>query len=205
MQENVRKQVRNAREKKRRRRKLYAVIACFSILVAGIVSWQLIVPGIAMSGATYCGKEEHTHSEACYGQAVVCGQEEGAGAHTHTEACYTQVRTEERICGQEESAGHVHADACYGLVCGQEESEEHQHTDGCYGLTCGQEEGAGAHTHTDECYATEKRLTCGQEESAGHVHTDTCYGTGTELILRYGRAYPYNSMLLQSGSSRDRG
>lgn len=182
MQENVRKQVRNAREKKRRRRKLYAVIACFSILVAGIVSWQLIVPGIAMSGATYCGKEEHTHSEACYGQAVVCGQEEGAGAHTHTEACYTQVRTEERICGQEESAGHVHADACYGLVCGQEESEEHQHTDGCYGLTCGQEEGAGAHTHTDECYATEKRLTCGQEESAGHVHTDTCYGTGTELI-----------------------
>ena len=182
MQENVRKQVRNAREKKRRRRKLYAVIACFSILVAGIVSWQLIVPGIAMSGATYCGKEEHTHSEACYGQAVVCGQEEGAGAHTHAEACYTQVRTEERICGQEESAGHVHADACYGLVCGQEESEEHQHTDGCYGLTCGQEEGAGAHTHTDECYATEKRLTCGQEESAGHVHTDTCYGTGTELI-----------------------
>lgn len=162
MQENVRKQVRNAREKKRRRRKLYAVIACFSILVAGIVSWQLIVPGIAMSGATYCGLEEHTHSEACYGQTIVCGQEEGAGKHTHTEECYTEVRTEELTCGQEASEGYQHSDACYGLICGQEE-------------------GAGAHAHTDECYATTSELTCGQEASEGHVHTEECYGTGAEL------------------------
>lgn len=185
MQENVRKQVGNAGERKKRRKKLYAVIACFSILVAGIVSWQLIVPGIAMSGEAYCGLEEHTHSEACYGQTIVCGQEEGAGAHTHTEECYTQVRTDELICGQEESAGHVHTEECYTstLTCTLPEDENHTHTEECYTseLTCGQEEGAGAHTHTDECYATTSELTCGQEESAGHVHTEECYGTGTEL------------------------
>lgn len=181
MRENVKKQIRNAKKRRIRRRRFYAAVALCSILVAGIVSWKLILPGTAMSGETYCGKEEHTHSDACYEQVLVCGQEEGVGAHTHTDACYTDVRTDQLICGQEESAGHVHTDACYTneLTCGQEENAEHTHTDACYTktLTCGQEEGAGAHTHTDACYATERKLTCGQEEGAGHTHTDACYKT----------------------------
>lgn len=181
MRENVKKQIRNAKKRRIRRRRFYAAVALCSILVAGIVSWKLILPGTAMSGETYCGKEEHTHSDACYEQVLVCGQEEGAGAHTHTDACYTEVRTDQLICGQEESAGHVHTDACYTneSSCGQEESAEHTHTDACYTktLTCGQEEGAGAHTHTEACYATERKLTCGQEEGAGHTHTDACYKT----------------------------
>ena len=113
-----------------------------------------------MGGDTYCGKEEHAHTAECYEQVLVCGQEEGAEAHTHTEDCYTVVRTDELICGQEESAGHVHSETCYD-------------PDG--NLICGQEEGAGAHAHTDECYATERQLTCGLEEGAGHVHSDACY------------------------------
>ena len=181
MRENVKKQIRNAKKRRIRRRRFYAAVSLCSILVAGIVSWELILPGTAMSGETYCGKEEHTHSDACYEQVLVCGQEEGAGAHVHTDACYTEVQTDERICGQEESEGHVHTDACYTneLTCGQEESAEHTHTDACYTktLTCGQEEGAGAHTHTDACYATERKLTCGQEEGAGHVHSEACYQT----------------------------
>lgn len=181
MRENVKKQIRNAKKRRIRRRRFYAAVALCSILVAGIVSWKLILPGTAMSGETYCGKEEHTHSDACYEQVLVCGQEEGTGAHTHTDACYTDVRTDQLICGQEESEGHVHTDACYTneLTCGQEENAEHTHTDACYTktLTCGQEEGAGAHTHTDACYATERKLTCGQEEGAGHTHTDACYKT----------------------------
>ena len=181
MRENVKKQIRNAKKRRIRRRRFYAAVSLCSILVAGIVSWELILPGTAMSGETYCGKEEHTHSDACYEQVLVCGQEEGAGAHVHTDACYTEVRTDELICGQEESEGHVHTDACYTneLTCGQEESAEHTHTDACYtkSLTCGQEEGAGAHTHTDACYATERKLTCGQEEGAGHVHSEACYQT----------------------------
>lgn len=181
MRENVKKQIRNAKKRRIRRRRFYAAVSLCSILVAGIVSWELILPGTAMSGETYCGKEEHTHSDACYEQVLVCGQEEGAGAHTHTDACYADVRTDQLVCGQEEGAGHVHAEACYTneLICGQEENDEHTHTDDCYEqvLTCGQEEGAGAHTHTDACYATERKLTCGQEEGAGHTHTDACYKT----------------------------
>lgn len=185
MQENVRKQVKKAEERKRKVRRLYSLIACFSILVAGVVFWRLMQPGIAMSGETYCGQEEHTHTEACYGQEIVCGQEEGAGGHTHTDACYSQVRTDELICGQEESQGHVHNEGCYTqvLTCTLPEDENHTHNEGCYTqeLTCGMEEGEGAHTHTEDCYATTRELTCGQEESQGHVHTEECYGTGTEL------------------------
>ena len=190
MQENVRKQIRKAKERKKRMRRLCAIILCLSILVAGTVSWQLVLPGVAMSGETYCGKEEHTHSEACYGKNFICGKEEGAGAHTHTEDCYTEVRTDELICGQEESPGHTHTEECYTtpqeLTCGQEEYPEHTHTEECYAtiqeLTCGQEE-SPEHAHTDDCY-TEVRtdeLICGQEESPGHTHTEECYTAPQEL------------------------
>ena len=190
MQENVRKQIRKAKERKKRMRRLCAIILCLSILVAGTVSWQLVLPGVAMSGETYCGKEEHTHSEACYGKNFICGKEEGVGAHTHTEDCYTEVRTDELICGQEESPGHTHTEECYTapqeLTCGQEEYPEHTHTEECYAtiqeLTCEQEE-SPEHAHTDDCY-TEVRtdeLICGQEESPGHTHTEECYTAPQEL------------------------
>lgn len=190
MQENVRKQIRKAKERKKRMRRLCAIILCLSILVAGTVSWQLVLPGVAMSGETYCGKEEHTHSEACYGKNFICGKEEGAGAHTHTEDCYTEVRTDELICGQEESSGHTHTEECctapQELTCGQEEYPEHTHTEECCAtiqeLTCGQEE-SPEHAHTEDCY-TEVRtdeLICGQEESPGHTHTEECYTAPQEL------------------------
>ena len=190
MQENVRKQIRKAKERKKRMRRLCAIILCLSILVAGTVSWQLVLPGVAMSGETYCGKEEHTHSEACYGKNFICGKEEGAGAHTHTEDCYTEVRTDELICEKEESPGHTHTEECctapQELTCGQEEYPEHTHTEECCAtiqeLTCGQEE-SPEHAHTEDCY-TEVRtdeLICGQEESPGHTHTEECYTAPQEL------------------------
>lgn len=160
MRQDMKQTISDAKRKTNRRRKLYAAVAVCSVLVAGFVSWELVLPGVAMGGDTYCGKEEHAHTAECYEQVLVCGQEEGAEAHTHTEDCYTVVRTDELICGQEESAGHVHSETCYD-------------PDG--NLICGQEEGAGAHAHTDECYATERQLTCGLEEGAGHVHSDACY------------------------------
>ena len=111
MRENVKKQIRNAKKRRIRRRRFYAAVSLCSILVAGIVSWELILPGTAMSGETYCGKEEHTHSDACYEQVLVCGQEEGAGAHVHTDACYTEERTDELSGEQDEREGHVQTDA----------------------------------------------------------------------------------------------
>lgn len=97
----------------------------------------------------------------------------GYAAHTHTDECYTDTL----VCGQEEQEGHTHTDECYAeqreLTCGLEEGEEHTHTDECYTvsrvLTCQLEETEG-HTHTDDCYVS--KLSCGEEE---HTHTAACY------------------------------
>lgn len=180
MQENVRKRVKDAKRKRSRRRKFYVLIACCSVLVAGIVSWRLMMPGNALS-ETYCGKEEHIHSAACSQKVLTCGQAESAG-HVHGEGCYTTQKV--LACGQEEGAGaHTHTEACYdgegNLICGQDESAGHIHTDACYAeqktLTCGQAESAG-HTHTDACYTTEQ--VCGMEE---HTHTAACHSNPEDV------------------------
>lgn len=120
-----------------------------------------------------CGKTEHTHTEECY-KTLICSQEESAG-HVHTNACYTLT------CQVPESEGHTHTDACYddenNLICGQEESAGHTHTDACYTLTCGLTKGEGGHTHTDECYAVGTDPVCGLEE---HTHTAECYAQEPE-------------------------
>ncbi len=133
------------------KRILYAA-AC---IVVFATVYSLILPAITMERKTYCGLEEHTHSEACY---------------ETTETC---------VCGQEESEGHEHTDACYTkekiLVCELEENDDHSHTEDCYEtdkiLTCGKQETPG-HTHTEKCFETNTELICGKEE---HVHTDECF------------------------------
>ena len=138
--------------KKKRRRAVKAVTAIGALAVAAVVMWQLMLPGIAMQNTPHCGKEEHTHTDACYTNQLTCGQEETDG-HQHTDACYKTERV--LSCGQEESETHHHTDACYTeqkvLVCGQQEKAAHHHTSACYTkkLTCGKEE----HTHTDACYS----------------------------------------------------
>ena len=138
--------------KKKRRRAVKAVTAIGALAVAGVVMWQMILPGIAMQNTPHCGKEEHTHTDACYTNQLTCGKEETDG-HQHTDACYKTERV--LSCGQEESATHQHTDACYTeqkvLVCGQQEKAAHHHSSACYTkqLTCGKEE----HTHTDACYS----------------------------------------------------
>ncbi len=99
-----------------------------------------------------------------------------------------ETEEEETFCGMEE---HEHNEDCYEkvLICGLEE--------------CDPVEG---HTHTDECYATEKRLICGMEEGEPeetddadeteeqddadeteetvklHTHTEECYETVQVLV-----------------------
>ncbi len=173
MKNIVNSYVRRFRAEHRRSHRMAAMLAALALLVAAGVAWQLHATGIAMTNETFCGLEEHTHTEDCYEKVLACGLEESEG-HTHTDACYEEKK--ELVCGLEESEGHTHTDDCYdadgNLICGQEESEGHTHTDACYEtekvLVCGQEESEG-HTHTDECY--EEQLTCGLEE---HTHTVEC-------------------------------
>ena len=67
-----------------------------------------------------CASLLGTTAFAAPGDDPICGKTE----HTHTEECYRTL-----ACGQEESAGHVHTDACYTLTCHVPESEGHRHTD----------------------------------------------------------------------------
>ena len=147
-----------------------------------------------------CGQEEsqghthtgHVHTEECYTvtQTPICESTEPD--HVHTEECYEAHReltcTQDTgcydesgnlVCGQEETQGHTHSEACYEiqLVCGQEETEPHTHTDSCYQvqreLVCGQEE-VILHTHTEDCWDEDGNLTCGMLEIKEHVHDETC-------------------------------
>ena len=142
----------NRIDKQKKRKAVKVITAISALLVAGVVMWQMMLPGIAMQSVPHCGIEEHTHSDACYTKQLTCGQEETDG-HTHTDACYHTERV--LSCGQEESESHQHTDACYTeqrtLICGQQEKAAHHHTSACYTktLTCGKEE----HTHTDICYS----------------------------------------------------
>lgn len=157
MQKLVRDYLNELNKQQKKRRKVGIAVMLLAVLVVGGVIGVLTQYGVAMTGDPKCGIEEHTHSEECYIDALVCGQEESEG-HTHTEACY---QTESALtCGLEESEpadeseGHTHGPECYTetqtLVCGQEEYAGHTHEEGCYEkqLACGKEE----HTHTDICY-----------------------------------------------------
>ena len=121
-----------------------SVFFVFSILVA------LITPAIATTGALNGGNEEETTAA-------------DIGADYDAESDGTVLPT-----------GHVHTDACYGIIreltCGMEESEGHVHTAECYAA---QEEQASSEGAGSETAVTERRLVCGMEE---HIHTDACYG-----------------------------
>ncbi|MCD8148073.1 MAG: fibro-slime domain-containing protein [Clostridiales bacterium] len=115
------------KEKRRRRRRMMMILTAPALLLALVICWQLHLTGVALTGETYCGLEEHRHTEECYETVLVCGQEESEG-HTHDESCYDESGN--LICGLEELEGHTHTDDCYEeqLACGL---EEHTHTEEC--------------------------------------------------------------------------
>ncbi len=161
------------KKERRVRHRLTCILLALALIVGTGVYWQMRLTGAAATNETFCGLEEHTHTEDCYEKVLACGLEESEG-HTHTDACYEEKK--ELVCGLEESEGHTHTDDCYdadgNLICDLEESEGHTHTDACYEtekvLVCDLEESEG-HTHTEACY--EEQLTCGLEE---HTHTVEC-------------------------------
>ena len=166
----------------RRRKRWQKTVSILACLVVFCTVYALILPALTAEADTYCGKEEHTHTEDCYKDKLICGKEEGQGAHQHTDDCYREV--EALVCQTPESEGHQHTDACYTeeqvLTCtNTKEGHVHSEFEGCYTtekkLTCGMEEGEGAHHHTAECYEKKKELICGQEENDGHRHTAECY------------------------------
>lgn len=73
-----------------RKMKWRRIVTILSCIVVFCTAYALIIPAVTMSRDMACGKEEHTHTEACYDEngALICGREE----HTHTDACLLAVR-----------------------------------------------------------------------------------------------------------------
>ena len=173
MQRNSLQKVHEYLKEHMRKKRWGKILTAMICVVVFCTTYALIFPGVTMTGNTYCGKEEHTHTEECYESVLICGQEE-TQTHKHTEECYDTKY--ELVCGKEKSEGHIHSEGCYdesgNLICGLEESEGHAHDESCYQekqlLICGESE--EGHAHTDECY--ERRLVCGKEE---HTHSLICY------------------------------
>lgn len=174
------------------RRKLWhRIVSVLACVVVFCTTYALILPAITLEETTFCGQEEHSHTEECYELQLVCGFEEPPddgtqgtvnAAHVHTEVCFEEQQI--CICPVEESTGHIHDEACLLreeiLTC----TEDHEHTPECYAVTetmaCGLSEGEGGHTHQESCFETRSVCVCGEEETPTpaeepHIHTDECY------------------------------
>ena len=96
--------------KDRRTRKFFTrFVASVAAIVVFVTTYALILPAITLEKTAACGIEEHQHSDSCYEERLVCGQEESNG-HQHDESCYTV--TSELTCGIQE---HQHSveNGCY--------------------------------------------------------------------------------------------
>ncbi len=160
MEENMFKQAMNFLRQQKKRKNWHKLVGILAAIVVFGTTYALILPAITLEKPTYCGKEEHRHSESCFTQKLICEKSEKLiPENTHTEESSENEKT---------------------LSCGLEESEEHTHTEECYTdvdtLNGNQEEGKDTvttvpvHTHTEECY--EKVLSCDLEE---HTHDAVCY------------------------------
>lgn len=204
MQKLVKNYLDELNKRHKRNRRAAVALLLLAVLVIGGVLSTLSQYGVAMEEPEkkpLCGLEEHTHTEECYEDVLICGygEEAEAAEEAKQEPAAQEPAVQEQVervlsCGQDEQEGHQHSDSCYEtkreLTCGQEESEEHTHTDECYTeesvLACGKEEGEGAHTHTEDCYtetvvmvpvetAAPAEQKSSEEAAEKHTHTDACY------------------------------
>lgn len=204
----LRKAARKNTERRRKRRwnRFVQMLSCFVVFCT---VYMMILPAVTLEAETFCGKEEHTHTEACCLQTAETEPSvETAAPHEHTDSCYGQsqalictVVMEEHAhdetctqtarnltCGLEETEGHVHNEECgtieESLICGLTEAEPHTHGEGCseerLALSCGQEEAEG-HSHGDACHTTQSSLSCTLPEDENHTHGPECSTESTVL------------------------
>lgn len=182
--------------KKRQRRKTWQkIVSALGCVVVFCVTYALVLPAITQEKDTFCGMEEHSHTDSCYtkvaGEAVqtlICTLPEGEPhvheeacyelqeGHTHSQMCFLTERGE-LLCQLAEETGHTHGEECFAqgdLLC--QIPEGHAHGEECFTpgeLLCAVQEG---HIHGEACL-TDGVLTC--QEPENHVHEAACYGAPT--------------------------
>jgi len=143
--------------KKNRKKSIWKrVVQILACVVVFCTTYALILPAITMEQKTFCGMEEHVHTQKCYREIPVASElicplvegevvedvpvsvsdgdatEETIVLHTHTESCYAVPEVAALTCGLEENEEHTHDFLCYGkweLVCTE---EEHTHSLACF-------------------------------------------------------------------------
>ncbi len=173
METNLEQRMKKYARKNKRKKIWMKILSVLSAVVVFCTTYALILPAITQERETFCGKEEHIHSESCFGaeeKVLVCELSEEE-AHFHTEECSENLL----VCETEEN--HLHSEECYsgeGLIC--EKTENHIHSEECYesSVICEIPETEG-HSHTEECYET-KTVSCEAEE---HSHNLECYSDET--------------------------
>ncbi|MBQ6701290.1 MAG: RICIN domain-containing protein, partial [Oscillospiraceae bacterium] len=169
MESNLEQRMKKYAKKNSRKKIWLKILSVLSAAVVFCTTYALILPAITQERETFCGTEEHTHSESCLAaeeKVLLCELPEEE-AHFHSEQCFEKVL----ICETEEN--HLHSEECYSgeeLIC--EKPEEHIHSEECYetSLICEILETEG-HSHGDECYEI-KTVSC---ELLEHSHSLACY------------------------------
>lgn len=200
MNKDIQSQAQKLNVKHRKRRIWHRILSIPICIVVFITTYAMILPAITLdtSPDTYCGLEEHVHTDACYEVPGVAEHTEiqcpvEASLHTHTDACYNGGNIP--VCGQVDYIIHTHTNICFNdsgdLICTLPEQGEHTHTDACYDangkLICGMTNGV-EHTHTEDCLVTvpataPQGLICTKTE---HTHTEECFdpkaGSGNSIM-----------------------
>ena len=157
MQKNLPQRVHDYMEGHLHQKHWRRVVTAMACIVVFCTTYALILPAITATGNTYCGKEEHTHSEECYERVLICGQEgtdaeESVQTGDQTESEFSDGTSDEISDGTSNETPSETPD---------------ENLDGASDET---PDGTEDHVHTDACY--EKKLVCQLEE---HTHTLACY------------------------------
>ena len=170
----------------RRRSALKKAVSVMACAVIFCTTYALILPAITMEQETFCGIEEHIHSEECINrnsrQTLICTGE-NLQIHTHSNGCFDAEGN--LTCGKADYVVHTHEAHCYDasgiLVCTLPERAAHVHTDSCY--VPGETQPEVLHVHDESCSVPERgRLICTKEEYEGHAHGDACYEVSDVLL-----------------------
>ena len=146
--------------------KIVSIMACFVVF---FTTYILILPAITMEQKTFCGLDEHTHSEPCYQpegeRQLICSPED----HIHDETCW--LLTDTLVCDQMDTTSHTdHSEECFDesgvLIC--EAPETHVHQENCYE----KEQICAGHIHENSCYEEVSAILCNLET---HTHGLACY------------------------------
>lgn len=119
--ENIVREYMDKFGKDRTHKRRYAcLLGVLALLVCLAVFWRLKLVGTAMTNEAACGLQEHTHTDECYEDVLVCdiatGETADGAEHEHTADCYQR----QLVCNIPE---HTHTPDCYSDAEADTETE----------------------------------------------------------------------------------